>query len=410
MIRKLIQFAIIFLAVLSVLACEKLTGPSPTEVLNNYLDASLKGRYEESYSYVSAEDKATKDLQSYLKENEKDDNPFAQAIVSKVSYKILKLEKSEKKATADVEITIPDFGSIFADVMVAALSSAFGGEKSEAQMKKILAEKYANKDIPLTTTKENFTLLKESDGWKIFLDWETEKREKEKDINEKLAEAEKLIQEKKLNQALIIYDLLLERDSKDNKAIEGRKKVKEAIEIAEAKKKKVQSLLSEAAELKRKKKLHGALAKYNEILELDSQVVEAKEGVKKTETEINQFEEKQAYVKNVVLYDLSAKYHKTYLEERIPGVEFKLKNKGNRTLNKVEVTIYFKDAKGTIIAEEDYHPVLVTKYSFIGDNKPLKPNYVWQMERNHFYKAESVPTEWKEGAVSAKITNIEFAE
>jgi len=94
MIRKLIQFAIIFIACLSVLACDKLAGPSPTEVLNNYLDASLKGRYEESYSYVSKEDKEVKDLQSYLKENEKKDNPFAKAIVSKVSYKVLKLEKS----------------------------------------------------------------------------------------------------------------------------------------------------------------------------------------------------------------------------------------------------------------------------------------------------------------------------
>jgi len=125
--RNLIQIAIIFLASLTLLACDKLSGPSPNEVLNNYLDASLKGRYEESYSYVSAEDKVVKDLQTYLKENEKKDSPFAEAIFSKVSYKILKLEKSDKTATADVEITLPDFGSIFADVMGAAFKSAFGG-------------------------------------------------------------------------------------------------------------------------------------------------------------------------------------------------------------------------------------------------------------------------------------------
>ena len=108
------------------------------------------------------------------------------------------------------------------------------------------------------------------------------------------------------------------------------------------------------------------------------------------------------------LYGLKAKYYTTYLEEKIPGVEFKLKNQGDRILKEVEVTVYFKDANGTIIAEEDYHPVLVTKYSFSSDNKPLKPNYVWQMERGKFYKAKSVPSEWKAGAVSAKITNIEF--
>lgn len=116
---------------------------------------------------------------------------------------------------------------------------------------------------------------------------------------------------------------------------------------------------------------------------------------------------KQAYIKNVELYAFKAKYYTTYLDEKVTGVEFKLKNKGDRSLKEVEVTVYFKDANGTIIAE-DYHPVLVTKYSFSGDNKPLKPNYVWQMEIGKFYKADSVPSEWKEGSVSAKITNIEF--
>ncbi|QCQ21262.1 hypothetical protein [Desulfoglaeba alkanexedens] len=354
MLKKLILVSIIFLVSVSMLSCDKLSGPSPSEILNNYLDASLKGRFEEAYSYVSAEDKAIKDLHSYLKENEKEDNPFAQALVSKVSYKILKLDKSEKKASADVEITLPDLGSMFTDVMGAAFKSAFGGG-DEKEMEKELAQKFESGEVPLTTKKETFQLVKEKDGWKVFLDWKTEKVKREKQT-------------------------------------------------------KIQTLLAEAEVLKESKKLHGAAQKYEEILELDSEIVDAKEGLQETQKEIKSFEEKQAYIENVVLYDIKAKYHKTYLEERVPGVEFKLKNKGNRTLNEVEVTVYFKDANGTIIAEEDYHPVLVTKYSFSGDNKPLKPNYIWQMEADHFYKAETVPTEWKEGAVSAKITNIEFAE
>ena len=112
---------------------------------------------------------------------------------------------------------------------------------------------------------------------------------------------------------------------------------------------------------------------------------------------------------SIELYDLKAKYYKTYLDKHVPGVEFKIRNKGNRVLNKVEVTVYFDDEGGNTIAEESYTPVLVSKYSF-RDNKPLKPNYVWQQERGKFYKADSVPSEWKEGAVAAKITDIEFAE
>lgn len=352
MLGKKFQLIIVFLVCLAVFACDKISGPGPNEVLNSYLDASLKGRYEEAYSYVSSEDKTIKNLQDYLKENTKKDNPFAQAIISKISYKILKLEKEEKTASADVETTLPDFGSIFADVMGAAFKSAFGGG-GEKEMEALIAKKFESGDVPLTTKKETFHLQKETDGWKVFLDW-------------------KSIKEKKEKQATI------------------------------------SNLMAEAKNLKESRKLDGAIQKYEKVLELDSEMVDAKEGIGEVKTEIKQLKEKQAYIENVVLYDLKSRYYETYLEKRAPGVEFKIKNNGNKILKEVEVTVYFKDKTGTIIAEKSYNPVLVTKYSFSGDSKPLKPNYIWQMESGKFYKADSVPSEWKEGAVSATITNIEF--
>lgn len=352
MLRKFIQISTIVLLGLTVVACDKLSGQSPTEVLNSYLDASLKGRHKEAYSYVSVDDKKVKDIQAYLSEYEKEDNPFAKAIASKVSYTVRKIEVSEKNATAEVEITLPDFGSIFADVLGAAFKSALG-RSDDKEMERTLAGKLENGEVPMTTKEETYRLVKETGGWKVFLDWKTEIIEKERQA-------------------------------------------------------KTKQLLAEAEELKKSKKLHSAVEKYQQILELDSEVVDAKEGLKETKSEIESFEKKQAYIGNVELYDLSAKYHKTYLEENVPGVVFKLKNKGDKTLKEVVVTVYFKDANGTIIAEENYRPVLVTRYSFGRSNKPLKPNYVWQMERGKFYQAESVPSEWREGAVSAKITNIEF--
>ena len=352
MLRNIIQISILFLSCLTILACDKLSGPSPTEILNNYLDASLKGKYEEAYSYVSSEDKAIKNLHSYLEENKKEDNPFAQAILSNVSYKILKLDQSENKASADVEITLPDIGSMFADVMGAAFKSAFGGG-DEKEMEKTLAKKFESGEVPLTTKKETFQLVKEKEGWKVFLDWKTEKVKKEKQAT-------------------------------------------------------INNLMAEAKELRKSKKLEGAIEKYEKVLELDAEMVDAKESMGEVKTEIKQIEEKQSYIDNVVLYDLQSRYYETYLEKKVPGVEFKIKNKGDRTLKEVEITVYFKDASETIIAEKTYHPVMISEFSFSGSNKPLKPNYIWQMERGKFYKADSVPTEWKEGAVSAKITNIEF--
>jgi len=119
--------------------------------------------------------------------------------------------------------------------------------------------------------------------------------------------------------------------------------------------------------------------------------------------------EKQTYLGELDLYDFQSQYYTTVLDERVPGVEFKLKNRGNRTLRSVEVTVFFKDGSGRVISEEDYHPVLVSDSSFT-PGKPLKPGYVWQMERGKFYQAPLVPDEWQEGSAEAKITDLEFAD
>lgn len=135
----------------------------------------------------------------------------------------------------------------------------------------------------------------------------------------------------------------------------------------------------------------------------------AKKNLQKVIAELKKIEEKLNYMKKISIYDLKAKYYNSLLDGWVPGVLFKIKNNGDKTLTKVEVTIYFKDSSGNVIYEKDYNPVLVTDFSF-GDNKPLKPNYIWRNERGHFYSAKSVPEEWKVGSVEAKVTDIEFEE
>jgi len=166
--------------------------------------------------------------------------------------------------------------------------------------------------------------------------------------------------------------------------------------------------LSEAARLRRDHNFQGAIAKLDDILNSDHENEEAKKARADTLQESEAFKKKEAYFDKVKLYDFNAKYYATYLEKRVPGVNFKVKNNGDRALTEVEVTVYFKNRAGDIISEENYHPVLVREISFSGDNKPLKPGYIWQMERDKFYQAKKVPDEWKEGSATAKITNIEF--
>ena len=366
--NKFLGVMLSFLLAISVVGCDKikeLQQPSAQSVLENYLDSSLKSRSEEAYLHVSNADKLVKSLIEYKAETNIEDNPFAAIMVSSVSFKVMNVTESADSAEATVEVTYPDMKVMFKDLMGAAFASTIQG-KDSTEIEKTIAKKYKNGELPTTTKVEDFHLVREADGWKVFLDWKTEKAEKEE----------------------------------ENKRKEAERKKKE----------KIKSLLSSAEELKDAKKLESALKTYQEVLELDAEVITAQKAIKGITQEIKETKEKQAYLPKVKLYDVKSKYYKSYNSKRVPGVEFKIKNEGERTLNRVQVTVYFKDTAGTIIAETQYHPVLVSKYSYGSNNTPLKPNYIWQQDSGMFYKADSVPTEWKEGSVSASITDIEFED
>jgi hypothetical protein len=322
----------------------------PDEVLKHYLDAKFHNLHEEAYKYISEKDKKVKSKEEYLAEGE--DNPFVEALGSRITYEIEKIEQHENMVKAIVAVTMPDFGTIFIELMGAAFTSAMGGKKDEAQIEKIIAEKYSDNEMPLVTAKEDFTLLKESNGWKVFLDWEAKKLKAEKD-------------------------------------------------------EKIKLLLTEADELKKSKKLRGAVEKYEQILELDSEMVDAKEGLEETTKEINLFEEKQAYLKNVELKNLKVSEGKKYgFGDLVPGVFGTIVNNGNRTLRKVELTVYFLNAEGVIVGEEDFFPIFVSDYSFGDDSKLLKPNYVKDFG---FSVEKDAPSTWAK-KVKWQITDIEFME
>lgn len=114
------------------------------------------------------------------------------------------------------------------------------------------------------------------------------------------------------------------------------------------------------------------------------------------------------YIQNFMeIKDFKAKYYDSFVDGRVPGVVFKIKNKGNKTLERVEVTVYFQDENNKNIAEEDYNPILKDDWDY---PEGLKPNYTFQLDKDRFYNAKSVPEEWKSGNATIKITNIEFKD
>ncbi len=78
-------------------------------------------------------------------------------------------------------------------------------------------------------------------------------------------------------------------------------------------------------------------------------------------------------------------------------------NTGDRTLRKVEITIYCLGEFGRPVFEKRYHPVLVTELSLSADQEPLKPG----QSRIFGAKMDDAPLSWTRG-VEVKVTSVTF--
>lgn len=181
-------------------------------------------------------------------------------------------------------------------------------------------------------------------------------------------------------------------------------------EKEQAERQKVTSLKKEAQALLDSNKFEEAISKYKALSEISSGVEAAEVGIEKTTKAMEEFTEKMNYMDKVEITEFLTQRIDTYVKKDIPAVRISLKNKGDRSLDKVKVVVYFKDKGGNTIFEEDFHPVLVSKYSFSGDNKPLKPGYVKEMEKGKYYTLESALSDWQEGKATAKVVDIEFTK
>lgn len=181
-------------------------------------------------------------------------------------------------------------------------------------------------------------------------------------------------------------------------------------EKAKLERQKVQNLQEEAKKLLDSNEFEKALSIYKDLSEIPSGVDSAEVGIEKTTKSMKEFERKMNYMDEIEITNFVAKRIDTYRKEGVPAVKISLKNKGDRSLDKVKVTVYFKGEDGREIFEESFHPVLVSEYSFGGDNKPLKPGYVKEMDKGKYYTLDKPLSDWQEGKATVKIEDIEFSE
>lgn len=171
--KSLIQISFFWFALIYLVgSCSE---PTPNDALTKYLDARyVKMDYKKAMKYLSTKDKPIYEEYSPLLPQKK--NPIERYIADRTSYTIISLDISGDQATAKVVIEKPNPLSDF-DISVSdSLTDAIGGSDFEEKIEKLYAKKYNGKSIPLMTYKKKYNLIKEINGWKVYLDLESKKR------------------------------------------------------------------------------------------------------------------------------------------------------------------------------------------------------------------------------------------
>lgn len=216
--KKLITLTLLFSAfLLLVSGCS--FGPDPKTVVSKYLDEYQNGNFDKAYDLLSVKDKAVKSKQEYSSDLQEFAG-LAKMMAGKITYNVKDVKVTGEKALATVDITSPDPSKMMGELFGAAMKSAFGGggKTDEKEMEKI-AEKMKDKDMPTITRTEQYELVKDKDGWRVYMGWENEKK-----IKELKAVAEKFEKQKKFADAKAKYSEIQLLSSRDS---EAPKKIKE---------------------------------------------------------------------------------------------------------------------------------------------------------------------------------------
>lgn len=364
------------LGTLGISACDLLSGlgqASPEGVLENYLEATHAYDAATAYSKVTKDDQAAKTLAEFQAQLETlKASPFA-PLRESIRFEIADVRLNGNSASALALITGPDLGVALSDIAGAGPGVAFGQTQATAKLEDAIAQKTDGGHLPETTKTKTFQLRKGTDGWRVFLDWKAEK----------LAYLERLEKEK------------AERERQAQEA-------KKAVEVQA----KIDSLQHEAQEMYSEDNLQEAFSLYRQMLELDFYNTAAEKGL----NEVNRRSAVIKYRRKIRLYDLQFGLYDTQQDGKIPGLSFKLRNDGDKTLTEVKVRASFLNRNGEVIARETLTPIRAGSTSANQSGTALKPDEEWAMEPGLFFHTRTVPPDWDASKLEAEISDLKFAD
>ncbi|MCH6545107.1 MAG: cytochrome c oxidase assembly protein [Deltaproteobacteria bacterium] len=149
----------------------------PQYTLQQYLTAVYARDYNTAYQWISAEDREVKSREQYLRENPSFSGPalrLVRSLAGRMEINDMRSTDHGDKTTLRFNLKLPDASDpslqeIFLDFDLDRINR-LSAEESRAieQQLKTLAK--INK-LPMLEGEEQWELVKEADGWRVFLNW-----------------------------------------------------------------------------------------------------------------------------------------------------------------------------------------------------------------------------------------------
>ncbi len=150
---------------------------APEETVREYIQAVYTRNYAEAYRLISEADKRYKSREEYLQENISFTG-VAQRLVTQlasyITYDDPRTEIHGDQATVIVGLSLPDGNNprlrdLFFDFQEEQLKALSEAQRQGLVQK--LTQAHQAGEMPVIVGEERFDLVREVDGWKVFLNW-----------------------------------------------------------------------------------------------------------------------------------------------------------------------------------------------------------------------------------------------
>jgi len=167
--RKLIS-GVLLLVLLFTVGCS--SGPSPDKVVNDFLDAMVKGDLETAVKLAGGANIERDILKTAEDEQEE---RLVKSILSRVTYEVGDKKVEGDKAEVSVKITAPDLLRItskaMSELLPMAFAMAFSEDQSQEETDTFIQQYFENAisdpNGPITTSDIKITLEKKDGSWVI---------------------------------------------------------------------------------------------------------------------------------------------------------------------------------------------------------------------------------------------------